>query len=324
MIKKFETLNLGLNKIQAKEYIYMGDQANRVIFEVPVIKELNQTYTVVDLHFHTRYSDGVDTPHEVVRKARRLGMGIAITDHNTISGALEMAQYKDVLSIPGIEITSREGAHLLVYFYEFKALKYFYDNEVKPFLGKELMSSIMLTMEEIIGRARKYDAVVIFPHPYCAMYTGVCNSMFSKSRQTELLEMVDGVEAINAGNLKKWNLKCTVLGFNLNKAMTGGSDGHSLYQMGKAVSYAKTPRDRVAFLDAVYAGENRVIGKEIAFIRKVASNSAKLRTNLRNSPDIMEKNVRYSYAIINRKSRQVKARMQRRLYNRRIRKNGSF
>src|SRR6056297_3909229 len=139
----------------------MNERANRVLFELPNIKELNQTYTVVDLHFHTRYSDGVDTPHEVVRKARRLGMGIAITDHNTISGALEMAQYKDVLSIPGIEITSREGAHLLVYFYEYKALMHFYNVEVVPFLGKELMSSVMLTMEEIISRARKYEAVII-------------------------------------------------------------------------------------------------------------------------------------------------------------------
>jgi predicted metal-dependent phosphoesterase TrpH len=302
----------------------MDEHANRVIFELPVTQELNKTYTVVDLHFHTRYSDGLNTPREVARKARKLGIGIAITDHNAVAGALEMQVFKDLLSIPGIEITSKEGAHILVYFYEYRALMHFYNVEVAPFLGKELMSSVMLTMEEIICRARKYDAVIIFPHPYCAMYTGVCNSMFAADRQRELLEMVDGVEVINAGNLKKWNLQCAVLGFNQNKAITGGSDGHSLYQMGKAVTYAKTPRDRTAFLDAVRAGEARVIGKEIDFIRKVASNGARLRTNLKNSPDIMEKNVRYSYAIINRKSRQVKARMQRRLYNRRLRKNTSL
>jgi len=302
----------------------MDEKTNRVIFELPAIEELNKTYTVVDLHFHTSYSDGVNSPREVARKARQLGIGIAITDHNAISGALEMKAFKDVLTIPGIEITSREGAHILVYFYEFRALMHFYNVEVMPFLGKELMSSIMLTMEEIIERARKYDAVIIFPHPYCAMYTGVCNSMFISSRQKELLEMVDGVEVINAGNLKKWNLQCTVLGFNLNKAITGGSDGHSLYQMGKAVTYAKTPKDRAAFLDAVRDGKARVIGREIALIRKVASNGVRLRTNLKNSPDLMGKNVRYSYAVINRKSRHIKARVQRRLTNRRLRKNTSL
>ncbi|MFP4533173.1 MAG: PHP domain-containing protein [Desulfobacterales bacterium] len=301
----------------------MDDRANRVIFELPDIAELNKTHTVFDLHFHTRFSDGVNTPRQVAKKARKLDIGIAITDHNAIAGALEMEAFTDVLSIPGIEVTSKEGAHLLVYFYEYKALMHFYNVEVVPFLGKEVMSSVMLTMEEIISRARKYEAVIIFPHPYCAMYTGVCNSMFTADRQKELLEMVDGVETINAGNLKKWNLQCALLGFNLNKAITGGSDGHSLYQMGKAVTYAPTPGDRTAFLDAVRAGQVRVMGKEIALIRKVASNGARLRTNLKNSPDIMEKNVRYSYALINRKSRQVKARMQRRLYNRRLRKNAS-
>jgi hypothetical protein len=94
--------------------------------------------------------------------------------------------------------------------------------------------------------------------------------------------------------------------------------------MGKAVTYANTPKDRVTFLDAVRAGDSRVIGKEIALIRKVASNSVRLRTNLKNSPDLMEKNVRYSYAVINRKSRRIKARVQRRLHNRRLRKNTSF
>jgi len=298
---------------------------NRVVFEVPLLKELNKQYTVVDMHFHTRYSDGVNTPREIARKLRKLGIGIAVTDHNTIAGALEMAHYKDVLSIPGIEITSREGAHILVYFYEAGALQHFYKTEVMPFLGKELMSSIALTMEEIIWRARKYDsALILFAHPYCAMYTGVCNSIFTRDRQRQLLELADGVEVINAGNLKKWNLKSTVLGFNLNKAMTGGSDGHSLYQLGKSVSYADTPGDRIAFLDAVRAGENAVMGKETAFIRKVAGNGVKFKSSLKNTPDLMEKNVRYSYALINRTSRHVKAHMQRRLQERRLRKNGSY
>lgn len=299
----------------------MNDNVNRVIFELPAVKELTEDYTVVDMHFHTRFSDGFNTPREVAGKARNLGIGLAVTDHNTIAGALEMARYKDILSIPGIEVTAREGAHLLIYFYEFKALSHFYKTEVAPFLGKDRMSSISLTMAQIMERARKYDALVIFAHPYCAMYTGICNCMFSRASQNELLEMADGVEVINSGNLKKWNLQCTVLGFNLDKAMTGGSDGHNLFQMGKAVSYAAVARDRIAFLDAVRSGRNRVIGKEIAFIRKVASNGAKFRKSLKNSPDLMGKNVRYSYALLNRKSRQVKDSMQRRIYNRKLRKN---
>lgn len=295
----------------------MRSRANRVVFERPPLPELNKEYTVVDLHFHTRFSDGSATPRELARKARKLGIGVAVTDHNAVGGALEMERYKSVLTIPGIEITTREGAHVLLYFYEAKALRLFYRKEVLPYLGKELMSSIALTMEEVISRGRAYDALVVFAHPYCALYTGVCNSLFSRERQRELLDRVDGVEVINAGNLKKWNLKSTVLGFNLNKAMTAGSDGHNLYQLGKAVTYARTPKDRTAFLDAVRNRENRMMGKEIAFIRKVAANGVKFRRNLKNTSDLMGKNVRYSYALLGRTSRHVKSSVLR------LRKNGS-
>ena len=92
--------------------------SDRVRFEKPDLELLNKTYTVVDTHFHSSYSDGLNRIDKIVERARRLGIGIAITDHNEIRGALEIDQYKDVLSIPGIELTVAEGSHLLVYFYE--------------------------------------------------------------------------------------------------------------------------------------------------------------------------------------------------------------
>ena len=54
---------------------------------------------------------------------------------------------------------------------------------------------------------------------------------------------------------------------------------------------------------------NQVIGKEIDIIRKVTSNGVKLRTNIRNYPDLMEKNLRY----LNTKSRLIKDNMRRSL-----------
>jgi hypothetical protein len=97
--------------------------------------------------------------------------------------------------------------------------------------------------------------------------------------------MVDGVEVINSSNLKKWNLRCALLGFNLDKAITGGSDGHSIKHMGRAVSVADCQPDPRAFLDALKKKQNKVIGKEIDILRKVTSNGLKLRTNLKNYPD---------------------------------------
>jgi len=289
------------------------DKTNRVQFEKPNISELTQQYTVVDLHFHTRYSDGLNTVRHVAKRVRQLGIGIAITDHNDIRGPVEMDEYKDILSIPGIEVTSQEGSHLLVYFYSIESLKLFFKKYIQPNMGNGLMSSIALTMETIIEKARAFKTVVILPHPYCAAYTGVCNPQFSMARQKRLFDLVDGVEAINSENLKKWNLKCTVLGFNLDKTVVGGSDGHALYQIGKVVSYADCKRTREAFLDAIKKKQNKVVGKEIDIFRKVTSNGLKLRTNLKNCPDLIEKNFRYGCTVINSKSKNLRDNIKRRL-----------
>jgi predicted metal-dependent phosphoesterase TrpH len=293
---------------------------NRVLIEKPDIDLLKRNYTVVDLHFHTAYTDGQNSIPEIVQRASQLGIGIAITDHNDIRGAIEINRYKDILSIPGIEITSREGTHVLVYFYEIKSLRQFYLSDLRPFLGSEIMSSTSLKVEEIIIRARNYNSIVIFPHPYCAAFTGVCNTNFSKDQQMHLFGMVDGVEAVNAENLKRWNLKSTVLGFNLNKAITGGSDGHSIEHMGRSVVYSDCKPTRKNVLDAIKDKSCKVMGKEIHMLGKVASNSMKLRTNIRNYPDIINKNIRYGYNLINNKSKGLRDSMAHHFSERRFKK----
>lgn len=289
---------------------------NRVVFERPSLFDLVQNHTVVDMHFHSRYSDGMNYIRSIVKRAEKLGIGIAVTDHNAIKGAVRLDKFKNILTIPGIEVTSKEGAHVLVYFYELKTLIRFYQTDVQPFLGKDLMSSISLPMDEIVRRARNYQNLIIFPHPYCGVYTGICNAFFTKKQQADLMDCVDGVEVINSGNIKKGNLQSAVLGFNMGKSMTGGSDGHNLFQMGKAVTFADCAPDRKAFLDAVKNRESYVIGKETHLLQKMTSNGYKIRSSIKNSPNVMEKNVRYSYTVINSKSKQVKDSVQRRLANR--------
>ena len=287
--------------------------SDRVQFEKPDLEILNQTHTVVDLHFHSTYSDGLNRIDKIAAKVRKLGIGIAITDHNEIRGALEIDQYDDIFSIPGIELTVAEGSHLLVYFYETAELIRFYEREVVPHMGAGVMSSLSLTMAQAIEKSRRYRCVVIFAHPYCAMYTGVCNVQFSPGELQHLLALGDGVESINANNLNRWNLKCTVLGFNLDKAMVGGSDGHALNHMGRAVSYAKCARTRQDFLDAIKSKRNQVVGKEITFLRKVTTNSLKLRSNIGNCPDLIEKNIRYGRKVIQFKSCALRDQMKRRI-----------
>src|SRR4051794_24642194 len=76
-----------------------------------------------DLHCHTTASDGVSTPGAVLSTGRRRGLDVvAITDHNTLRGALagrELAA--DDPSLPhvvvGEEVTTRQG-HVVGLFLE--------------------------------------------------------------------------------------------------------------------------------------------------------------------------------------------------------------
>lgn len=285
--------------------------SHKIQFKRPDLGELIQQYTVVDLHFHSEYSDGNNSISDIVQRALDLGIGIAITDHNEIKGAVEIDKHTEILNIPGIEVTSREGTHLLIYFYDIKSLKKFYRKDIRPHMGHDIMSATGLEMEDIIERARAYETLVVFPHPYSATFTGIQNTYFPEDRLERLFEMADGIEVINAENLKKWNLRSALLGFNLDKGITGGSDGHRLPQMGRAVSYAACSNDRRTFLDAIKGGQTRVVGKEIDIIRKVRSNGVKLRTNIKNYPKLVGKNLRYSCSVINSKSKLVRETVRR-------------
>ena len=284
---------------------------HRIQFERPDLAKLKQKHTVVDLHFHSHYSDGYNSVETIAQKVRELGIGIAITDHNEIRGAIEIAQYRDILSIPGIEMTSAEGTHILIYFYQLNHLETFYNDHVIPFMGSDIMSSTSLPMEKIIRRARRFKTVIIFPHPYCGVYTGIQNSYFSQERRDRIFSMVDGVEVINSENMKISNLRSALLGFNLNKSITGGSDGHRVTQMGKVVTYASCRSNRKVFLDAIKKKKTKVVGKEIDLIRKVTSNGVKLRNNIKNYPDLFEKNLKYGYTVINSKSKEIKENVKR-------------
>ena len=64
---------------------------------------------MVDLHMHSNFSDGSDSPTQLVEKAKRLGLtAIALTDHDTIDGIpefLEAGERLGIHTVPGVEIS---------------------------------------------------------------------------------------------------------------------------------------------------------------------------------------------------------------------------
>jgi predicted metal-dependent phosphoesterase TrpH len=77
----------------------------------------------VDLHTHTRHSDGLDTPAELVAKAARHGVRrLAVTDHDTLAALPEARAAGGVEVLTGIELSVQHGdfhdLHLLGYFFD--------------------------------------------------------------------------------------------------------------------------------------------------------------------------------------------------------------
>ncbi len=76
----------------------------------------------IDLHTHSRVSDGTEPPADVVRQARAAGLdAIALTDHDSTAGwaeAREAAVATGMGLIPGIELSTRldwRSVHVLGY-----------------------------------------------------------------------------------------------------------------------------------------------------------------------------------------------------------------
>ena len=113
----------------------------------------------IDLHVHTNFSDGTDSPEEVIKKAEIIGLNtIAITDHETIDGLSSIKESK-VNIICGVEVSAKweklkinnneSGIHVLFYFVNPKTG--LYD------LLKEIRDEKRLRNLEIINKLKNLD-----------------------------------------------------------------------------------------------------------------------------------------------------------------------
>lgn len=134
----------------------------------------------VDLHTHSTASDGMNTPSENVRNAKKIGLvALGITDHDTVNGideALQTAKEIGFEIVPGIEIsTSHNGQdiHVLGYYINYQD-KNFLDSleelaNVREKRNNEIIRKlnelgIDITMEEVYSKVRRTGAKPGRPH----------------------------------------------------------------------------------------------------------------------------------------------------------------
>ena len=171
----------------------------------------------VDLHTHTHYSpDGITSPQRFVDACQRKGITcVAVTDHNTIQGALAVQKVAPFRVIVGEEIRSAEG----------EIIGLFLTEDVPP----------GLSARETIERIRAQSGLVSLPHPLDRFRGGV-----GAERLAQLAPLVDIVEVMNARTtLGRDNDGAARLADEHGLVGVAVSDAHSPWEMGRA--YVEAP-----------------------------------------------------------------------------------
>jgi predicted metal-dependent phosphoesterase TrpH len=172
----------------------------------------------LDLHNHTSFSaDGGLTPSELLRAAKARGLDcIAVTDHNTVRGALgalELAASDSSLPrvIPGIEVFTKDGEVIGLY------------------VTEDIPKGTPL--KEAVDRIRELGGLVYLPHPYDVFRRGAVSG---GERENAAL-YADVIEVCNGRALGlRAGAKSARLAARLGKPRGAGSDAHHEREVGRS------------------------------------------------------------------------------------------
>jgi len=165
----------------------------------------------VDLHLHSNYShDGRSSLQQLIDRARECRLDrIALTDHNTIDGALSLVRMEPELAIAGEEIKTREG----------EIIGLFMTSRVQPYLAPE----------EAMDLIHQMDGLTYIPHPLDRH-----RADFRPERMVELAGRIDIIETYNPWCEAAANRAAAQLADELGKATATGSDSHSADELGRS------------------------------------------------------------------------------------------
>lgn len=172
-----------------------------------------------DLHIHSSHSDGLATIPEImdfVQDHTDLDV-IAITDHNTIEGALfakSLEELYDFEVVVGEEISTVSG------------------HVIGLFLNSEIPAG--LSVAETIQRINDQDGIAIIPHPFSNR--GIFGPFGVSGFGGALNELAfHALEVYNSMPFLVWanRVAAKVFAGGQGIAATGGSDAHVLKGIGK-------------------------------------------------------------------------------------------
>ena len=210
-----------------------------------------------DLHTHTHFSrDGLTTPERFVRRCVARGLTcVAVSDHNNLTGALEVAKIAPFRVIPSEEIKSTEG----------------------EIIGWFLRETIPrgLTPEDTVRAIRGQGGLICVPHPFDRLR----GSPLRTAALLRILHEVDAVEAFNARTTLRSDLRRSAAFARAHgKIASAASDAHWHPELGG--TYVEMPdfEGPGDFLAALRAG--RIHGEIANPLVHLVSTIAKVRWRL--------------------------------------------
>jgi predicted metal-dependent phosphoesterase TrpH len=210
-----------------------------------------------DLHVHTRYSKDCQTPlDKIIKRCLEVGINcLAIADHGTAAGALEMQKIAPFKVIVAEEILTTRG-------------------EIIGMFLKETIPS-GFTPRETIDRIRAQGGLVDIPHPLEKLR----GSSLMDVVMEEIAPDIDLMEVLNSRS--PWHANSTkARDFAIKHGIPGGagSDAHTVFEIGNAyieIPDFNTPEE---FLKAVAAG--KIYGKRSGVFVHLFSGWARIKTKL--------------------------------------------
>jgi predicted metal-dependent phosphoesterase TrpH len=189
----------------------------------------------IDLHVHTIYSgDSVTTPTEALLEAKRKKLdGIAITDHNNVNAYRMIPKDSEVLVIPGIEVSSKEG-HILG-------------------LGVTEPIQLGLPAVDTVIKIHQLGGVAVISHPMAPLKSSL--------NESDVIRVeADALETLNGSTLSFTSKKGMKLASRLKLPQTGGSDSHHPDSIGRAYTMIEAELDVNNILEAIRMGNVKPMG----------------------------------------------------------------
>ena len=180
----------------------------------------------VDLHVHSIYSrDSLMSLDTLIAAVQRRGLdAIALTDHNTIAGAQELARHAPFPVIVGEEIKTNQG----------EIIGYFLRQTIPAGLSPL----------DTVRAIREQGGLVAVPHPF----DRIRRSPLKREALWAIADQIDLLEVLNARvTLPADNAAAVAFAQERGLATSGGSDAHSPYEVGRAYTLLADISDRDRF-----------------------------------------------------------------------------